>query len=96
MSDSTLATRLFQESNKASLLEVVIGGEGLLNINLVHQDEGWAVHERPRFIRTAFAEFPSGLIGDRIKMNDLDVGNCFDCICDLKDARSRSTKRAMD
>jgi hypothetical protein len=40
MSDSTLATRLFQESNKASLLEVVIGGEGLLNINLVHQDEG--------------------------------------------------------
>ncbi len=78
------------------MLEVVIGGEGGLDVHLLHDDEGAAIDEGPGFVGAVLAEFPGGLVDRGVNVNDLNIGGGADGVDDFKDPTAGLTQRAIE
>jgi hypothetical protein len=75
---------------------MVVGGKGLLDVELFHDYEGTAIDEGPGFVGSFLAKFPGSLVEVFVDVKDLDVGSGFDVVDNLKNSVSGLAEGAVE
>jgi len=87
---------LFEQARESGLLEVMVGGEGVGHVALLHKGETRAVGQTPILIRTRFEQLPCRRVKRFVDMDNFDIRRGLERINKAYALMARNTHRAVE